>query len=247
MATVREREGNVRKGMNRWGTLWAGAALLLAPMAGAQQYHVTHHWTVGGDELNYRRFFDVTTLAGLRVEDPEVFAATHRQILASVADGTVSGLRVDHPDGLADPQGYLARLSEAARGCWIVVEKILERGEPLPADWACNGTTGYDALNLITGLFVDPAGEAAGAGSPLYKLKAYNTVNFNLAFFLPHNMEVDAYVKNVFDVRGEVSANAFEDQYFNPYFLGIGLPYAPVPVVLSQPRTVGLVLKVATE
>lgn len=94
---------------------------------------------------------------------------------------------------------------------------------------------------------VDPAGEAAAAGSPLYKLKAYNTVNFNLAFFLPHNMEIDAYLKNVFDVRGEVSANAFEDQYFNPYFGGIGLPYAPVPVILSQPRTVGLVLKVGTE
>ncbi len=66
---------------------------------------------------------------------------------------------MDHPDGLADPQGYLARLAEASRGCWIVVEKILERGEHLPADWACNGTTGYDALNRITGVFVDPAGE----------------------------------------------------------------------------------------
>ena len=101
----------------------------------------------------------MTTLAGLRVEDPEVFAATHREILASVADGTVSGLRVDHPDGLSDPKGYLARLSEASRGCWIVVEKILEAGEQLPADWVCHGTTGYDTLNRLTGVFVDPAGE----------------------------------------------------------------------------------------
>ncbi len=116
-------------------------------------------WKVGSEELNYRRFFDVTTLAGLRVEDPEVFAATHREILASVADGTVSGLRVDHPDGLSDPKGYLARLSEASRGCWIVVEKILEADEQLPADWACHGTTGYDTLNCLTGVFVDPAGE----------------------------------------------------------------------------------------
>ena len=134
------------------------ASLPLLDLLEAQHWRLCH-WTVGGEELNYRRFFDVTTLAGLRVEEPDVFAATHRRIMASVADGTVCGLRVDHPDGLADPQGYLARLSEAARGCWIVVEKILERDEPLPAHWACNGTTGYDALNLLTGLFVDPAGE----------------------------------------------------------------------------------------
>jgi (1->4)-alpha-D-glucan 1-alpha-D-glucosylmutase len=134
------------------------AGLTLPELLDAQHWRICH-WTVGSDELNYRRFFDVSTLAGLRAEDPDVFAATHRRVLASVADGTVSGLRVDHPDGLADPQGYLARLSEAARGCWIVVEKILERGEPLPAQWACNGTTGYDALNMITGLFVDSAGE----------------------------------------------------------------------------------------
>jgi iron complex outermembrane receptor protein len=94
---------------------------------------------------------------------------------------------------------------------------------------------------------VDPAGLAAGAGSPLYKLAAYNTVNANLAILLPHNMELDAYLKNIFDVRGEVSANAFEDQYLNPYFLGIGLPYGAVPVTLSQPRTVGLVLKVGLD
>jgi (1->4)-alpha-D-glucan 1-alpha-D-glucosylmutase len=116
-------------------------------------------WKVGSEELNYRRFFDVTTLAGLRVEDPDVFAATHREILASVADGTVSGLRVDHPDGLSDPKAYLSRLSEASRGCWIVVEKILESSEQLPADWVCHGTTGYDTLNRLTGVFVDPAGE----------------------------------------------------------------------------------------
>ena len=132
--------------------------LPLLELLEAQHWRLCH-WRVGGEELNYRRFFDVTTLAGLRVEDPEVFAATHREILTSVADGTVTGLRVDHPDGLSDPQGYLARLSEASRGCWIVVEKILEADEQLPAEWACHGTTGYDALNRITGVFVDPRGE----------------------------------------------------------------------------------------
>jgi (1->4)-alpha-D-glucan 1-alpha-D-glucosylmutase len=136
-----------------------GTGDLPLPQLLAAQHWRLCHWRVGGEELNYRRFFDVTTLAGLRVEDPEVFAATHRRILASVADGTVSGLRVDHPDGLGDPQGYLARLSEASRGCWIVVEKILEVDEQLPAEWACHGTTGYDVLNRITRVFIDPAGE----------------------------------------------------------------------------------------
>ena len=134
------------------------AKLPLEDLLQAQHWRLCH-WQVGSEELDYRRFFDVTTLAGVRVEDPEVFAATHRRILASVADGTVHGLRVDHPDGLADPQGYLARLAEATRGSWVVVEKILEQGEELSPEWACNGTTGYDVLNRLTGVFIDPAGE----------------------------------------------------------------------------------------
>ncbi len=132
--------------------------LPLPELLAAQHWRLCY-WEVGREELNYRRFFDVTTLAGVRVEDPDVFGATHRRILALVADGTLQGLRVDHPDGLADPQGYLARLAEATRGTWVVVEKILEHGEELPSDWACNGTTGYDVLNRITGVFIDPAGE----------------------------------------------------------------------------------------
>ena len=71
----------------------------------------------------------------------------------------MDGLRVDHPDGLADPRGYLRRLAAATGGAWVVVEKILEAGEALPGDWACAGTTGYDALRLVDGLFVDPAGD----------------------------------------------------------------------------------------
>ncbi|MFF0244747.1 malto-oligosyltrehalose synthase [Streptosporangium sandarakinum] len=105
----------------------------------------------------YRRFFDVSSLIGLRVEDPEVFEATHEVILGLVREGLVQGLRVDHPDGLADPRGYLARLRRES-GVWTVAEKILVGEERLPADWDCDGTTGYDVLNRITGLFVDPAG-----------------------------------------------------------------------------------------
>jgi (1->4)-alpha-D-glucan 1-alpha-D-glucosylmutase len=130
------------------------------PMAGlldAQHYRLAW-WRDASAELNWRRFFNVTSLIGVRVEEPAVFDATHEVILRLVAEGLVDGLRIDHPDGLADPRGYLARLAAATDRAWVVVEKILEADETLPADWACAGTTGYDGLKLIDGLFVDPAG-----------------------------------------------------------------------------------------
>ncbi|GGO83577.1 malto-oligosyltrehalose synthase [Nonomuraea cavernae] len=107
----------------------------------------------------YRRFFDVSTLIGLRVEDPAVFFATHEVIFWLLDEGLVDGLRIDHPDGLAEPRGYLERLRDRSGGVWTVVEKILIGDERLPDDWACDGTTGYEVLNRVNGLFVDPAGE----------------------------------------------------------------------------------------
>jgi len=118
-------------------------------------------WRTGARELGYRRFFDISTLVGLRVEDKHVFEDTHERVLGWLRDGVVDGLRVDHPDGLRDPEGYLRRLAEATDGAWVVVEKILERGERLPRTWPVAGTTGYDFLNRLGGLFVDPAGEEA--------------------------------------------------------------------------------------
>ncbi|MGW2519360.1 malto-oligosyltrehalose synthase [Streptomyces sp. NPDC001617] len=115
-------------------------------------------WRLARTELNYRRFFSISELIGVRVEDPEVFEATHAKILQLLREGVVDGLRVDHPDGLADPDAYLARLHEASGGRWTVVEKILADGEPLPASWPVAGTTGYDALRHVDGLFADPAG-----------------------------------------------------------------------------------------
>ena len=138
------------------GTLVAGDL----PATLARQHYRLCHWKVAGEELNYRRFFDVTTLAGVRVEDPEVFDRTHEIAVQQVREGILDGLRIDHPDGLADPGGYLTRLAEQTGGAWVAVEKILEPGEQLPDDWACAGTTGYDSLNDVLGVLVDPAGEA---------------------------------------------------------------------------------------
>jgi (1->4)-alpha-D-glucan 1-alpha-D-glucosylmutase len=126
-----------------------------------QQHYELVNFRRADTEQNYRRFFAVTTLAGLRVEDPAVFEATHREVLRWVAAGEVQGLRVDHPDGLADPLGYLRRLRVAAPDAWLLVEKVLEPGETLPASWPVDGTTGYDALAEATGVLIDPSGEAA--------------------------------------------------------------------------------------
>ena len=105
----------------------------------------------------YRRFFTIDELAGVRVEDPEVFELTQHKALELVREGLVDGLRVDHPDGLADPRGYLERLrAEGVEHVWV--EKILEPGERL-RDWPVEGTTGYEFVNDVTALFVDPAGE----------------------------------------------------------------------------------------
>ena len=123
-----------------------------------QNYRLAH-WRIGGEELDYRRFFDVTSLAGLRVEDDRVFADTHALVLGWLRSGVLDGVRVDHPDGLADPQRYVERLRAAAPDAWIVLEKILEPGESLPSAWPADGTTGYDALARIDAVFVDPAGE----------------------------------------------------------------------------------------
>jgi (1->4)-alpha-D-glucan 1-alpha-D-glucosylmutase len=122
-----------------------------------RQHYELVHYSRGNADLNYRRFFAVTTLAGVRVEDEEVFASTHERIARLVREGA-TGLRVDHPDGLLNPAEYLARLRALAPDAWITVEKILEPGEQLP-DWPVAGTTGYDAMREVDGVFVDPDAE----------------------------------------------------------------------------------------
>lgn len=171
---------------------------LLDELIAAQSYRMAY-WRVAAEEINYRRFFDINTMAAIRVELPEVFNDTHQLIFDLIAEGKISGLRVDHPDGLWNPPQYFRRLQErrvtdqvmrreaaldraeveVAVSAWfderegeyaqderqyplyVVVEKILSETEPLPRNWAVYGTTGYDFMNLVNGLFVDAAAEAA--------------------------------------------------------------------------------------
>lgn len=135
----------------------ATAHLPLSELVGKQAYRLAY-WEVGATDLNYRRFFDVTALKAVRVEDDSVFDATHELLLALHAEGAIDGFRIDHPDGLADPEGYLARLARRTGGAWVVVEKILEGHEDLVAEWQCAGTTGYDALLRISQVLTDPTG-----------------------------------------------------------------------------------------
>ncbi len=135
----------------------------------AQAFRLAN-WRVASDDINYRRFFDTNDLAALCMEREDVFQATHRFILNLVAEGKVSGLRVDHPDGLYDPGEYFERLQRAittagkdtpqTQSPYVVIEKILAGGERLPEQWPACGTTGYDFANLVNGLFVDPSSTA---------------------------------------------------------------------------------------
>jgi (1->4)-alpha-D-glucan 1-alpha-D-glucosylmutase len=132
----------------------------IAALLPHQHWRLAAHDT-GNDEINYRRFFTISDLAGLRIEEPTVFDHVHRLPLGWIAEGLVDGLRIDHIDGLYDPAGYLARLAAATpRPIYIVVEKILADAEALPADWQVAGTTGYEFASLVTPLLTDPTGEA---------------------------------------------------------------------------------------
>lgn len=141
-----------------------GSFVLLDGLLSEQAY-VLSFWRAANEEINYRRFFAVVELVGVRVDDPLVFDATHAAILKMIETGDVRGLRVDHIDGLRDPLGYLRRLQERICGgenatdqFYLIVEKILAHGEQLPQDWPVSGTTGYDFLNVVNALFVDAAG-----------------------------------------------------------------------------------------
>ncbi|HKQ37594.1 MAG TPA: malto-oligosyltrehalose synthase [Verrucomicrobiae bacterium] len=125
-----------------------------------EQHYRLAYWRVAPHEINYRRFFDITELVSLRMEREEVFESTHKLLFDLIGEGLVTGLRIDHPDGLWDPKQYFERLQN--RGpIYVLAEKILTGDEPLPGDWPVDGTTGYDFLNRLNGIFVDQRNEAA--------------------------------------------------------------------------------------
>jgi (1->4)-alpha-D-glucan 1-alpha-D-glucosylmutase len=144
----------------------------LDELLNAQSYRLAF-WRVAAEEINYRRFFDVNDLAAIRMEVPEVFDATHKLLLELVAAGAVTGLRIDHPDGLYLPREYFEKLQRCCanalgiplpkdgRAIYMIVEKVLTGGEKLPKDWPVHGTTGYDFANQVTQLLVDSSAEAA--------------------------------------------------------------------------------------
>jgi (1->4)-alpha-D-glucan 1-alpha-D-glucosylmutase len=153
-------DGNVRLFNGRKGV---PASFLLLDQLLSDQAYLLAFWRTANQEINYRRFFTISDLVGLRVEDPMTFEAVHAIALRLATKGMVTGLRVDHIDGLRDPLGYLRRLQERAhpapgsraKDLYVVVEKILSTGESLPSEWPVHGTTGYDYLNALNGLFVD--------------------------------------------------------------------------------------------
>jgi (1->4)-alpha-D-glucan 1-alpha-D-glucosylmutase len=178
-AAARERAGEIKRGLAERAAsppIAAAIAKALQQFAGvpgepesfaplhrlleAQSYRIAD-WRVAGEEINYRRFFNINDLAGLRMELPELFERTHRLMFDLIARGGLHGLRIDHIDGLFDPRGYCEQLQQhVGEALYVLVEKILARYETLP-DWPVAGTTGYDFVNQVLAIFVDPAGEAA--------------------------------------------------------------------------------------
>ena len=143
------------------------ASFMLLDRLLAGQAYLLSYWLSANDEINYRRFFTINNLVGVRVEDPFVFEATHAVVLRLIERGLVTGLRIDHVDGLRDPHAYLRRLQERVGGStgndshppfYVIVEKILARGELLPREWPICGATGYASLNALNGLFLDAEG-----------------------------------------------------------------------------------------
>ncbi|KAF0099453.1 MAG: maltose alpha-D-glucosyltransferase [Rhodospirillaceae bacterium] len=180
----------------------------------ARQHYRLASWRVAGDRINWRRFFDINELVCLRMERPEAFDAVHALPLRLYAEGVIDGLRIDHVDGLTDPAGYCRQLRERLDAlakehgrsrAWLVVEKILLKGETLPQDWRCDGTTGYDFMDEVNALQHDPAGETVLA-------KSWTRLSGRPATFADEElMARREIVARSFSAQLEACAGAWED------------------------------------
>jgi (1->4)-alpha-D-glucan 1-alpha-D-glucosylmutase len=216
----------------------AGSFDRLHAVLEAQAYRLTY-WRVASDEINYRRFFDVNELAGLRMENPRVFADTHGLVLELIVAGSLQGLRIDHPDGLRDPLDYLSRLRAAIRDAgaaddfFLIVEKILMPYEFLPESWPVDGTTGYEFSALVNGLFVDPAGERSL--TRVYARFAGYPRKFDALLYENKKLIIRAVLSSELTVlAGQLSRIAQSDRHTRDYTLN-GLRAALTELVACFP------------
>jgi (1->4)-alpha-D-glucan 1-alpha-D-glucosylmutase len=170
------KEKNVTKTIKQYNSSLTLLASLLS-----SQFYCLSYWRDAFKEINYRRFFDILDLIGVQVEEPTVFEETHRLIFDLMRNGEVAGLRVDHIDGLYDPQHYLQTLHKRVPDAYLIVEKILTDNENMPDSWPIQGSTGYDFVNHVNGVFIKQANEAAI--DKLYKRFTLNTQAFSELLF----------------------------------------------------------------
>ena len=198
-----------------------------------EQFFRLSYWKVGNEELNYRRFFTINDLISLRIEEEKVFEFTHELILQLVAEGKISGLRIDHIDGLYDPAQYLQRLREQAPYVYLVVEKILEHGEELPVSWPCQGTSGYDFLGAVNSLLCQPASEAAFTA--LYHSFIGNATSCETLIDRNKRMIVDKHLAGDIDNLAHLLKRISERYRYASDFTLYGLQMALVEIMVQFP------------
>ncbi|MFO1421688.1 MAG: malto-oligosyltrehalose synthase [Candidatus Competibacteraceae bacterium] len=198
-----------------------------------EQFFRLSYWKVGNEELNYRRFFTINGLISLRIEDPRVFDFTHELILKLVAEEKITGLRIDHVDGLYDPAGYLHRLRQRAPEIYLVVEKILEHGEALPVNWPCQGTSGYDFLGMVDGLFCQAAAEAEF--TRIYHAFIGNTASCEALIDRNKRMIVDKHLAGDIDNLAHLLKRISERYRYASDFTLYGLEMALIEIMVLFP------------
>jgi (1->4)-alpha-D-glucan 1-alpha-D-glucosylmutase len=168
-----------------------------------RQFFALHGWRLAGELTNYRRFFDVSSLVGIRTELPEVFEAMHGRIERMISQGEIDGLRIDHPDGLRDPRDYFGRLRRLLPSGRLYVEKILENDERLPEDWPIDGTVGYDFLSKVNRLWMDD--QRIDALTATYSDFTGHTVNFARLVREMKRSIVESTFSDAFDQLGKAA------------------------------------------